>query len=134
MPTGKCSILYFYFMSKLRHYENLHIPLWLLKDTCWMLQWKTLGIAMIVPTVAVAVYLSILSRRDKDPEFWINLAICFWIAANSYWMICEFTGYEHLKDYAGIPFVAGMLSVLRFYVIRRSPAKPEAAAAEATLE
>lgn len=105
-------------MHKFRHYENLHIPLWLLKDTCWMLQWKTLGVIMIVPTIIVAIIITIKMRIEKDDEFWINLAICFWIAANSYWMICEFTSHEEIKDYAGFPFVAGMLCVAYFYFKR----------------
>jgi hypothetical protein len=105
-------------MHKLRHYENLHIPLWLLKDTCWMLQWKVMGITMIIPTITVAVIITIQSWRERDDEFWINLAICLWIGANSYWMICEFAGHEELKDYAGFPFVAGMLCVAYFYYKR----------------
>jgi hypothetical protein len=105
-------------MRKIRHYENLHIPLWLLKDTCWMLQWKTLGVSMIIPTITVAIIISIKTWKEKDDEFWINLAICFWIAANSYWMICEFTKHEEIKDYAGFPFVVGMISVLYFYIKR----------------
>lgn len=102
-------------MSKIRHYENLHIPLWLLKDTCWMMQWKTLGISMIIPTMLVALIITIKSLIEKTNEFWINLAICFWISANSYWMICEFMNRENLKNYAAIFFVAGMLCVIYFY-------------------
>jgi hypothetical protein len=83
-----------------------------------MLQWEILGIVMIIPTVTVAIIIAIKCFKDKDDEFWINLAICFWIAANSYWMICEFVLREDIKDYAGIPFVAGMLSVLWFYIKR----------------
>lgn len=105
-------------MQKLRHYENLHIPLWLLKDTCWMLQWKVLGVTMIIPTMSVAIIIAFKSWREKDDEFWINLAICFWIGANSYWMICEFTHHEEIKDNAGYPFVAGMICVAYFYIKR----------------
>ncbi len=105
-------------MQKNRHYQNLHIPLWLLKDTCWMLQWKTLGIIMIVPTLLVAIVISYKSWKEKDDEFWINLAICFWISANSYWMICEFIDHEEVKNYAGIAFIAGMLCVAYFYYKR----------------
>ena len=83
-----------------------------------MLQWKTLGITMIIPTVLVAIIITIITFLGKDDEFWINLAICFWIGANSYWMICEFTGHEEFKNYAGFPFVAGMISVAIFYVKR----------------
>ncbi len=105
-------------MKKIRHFENLHIPLWLMKDTCWMFQWKLLGITMIVPTITVAIIIAVQSWKERDDEFWINLAICFWIAANSYWMITEFFHHEEIKNYAGIPFVAGMLCVACFYVKR----------------
>jgi hypothetical protein len=83
-----------------------------------MLEWKTLGIIMIFPTILVAIYLTIKSYKDNEHEFWINLAICFWVSANAYWMLCEFTDNEDLKDYAGIPFVMGMLSVGIFYFKR----------------
>ncbi len=102
-------------MFKTRHFENLHIPLWLMKDTCWMLQWRAMGITMIIPTVTVAAIITIRSRREKDDEFWINLAVLFWISGNSYWMLCEFFHYEVIKDYAGIPFAAGMISTAYFY-------------------
>ena len=105
-------------MRKTRHYENLHIPLWLLKDTCWMLQWKILGMAMIIPTISIAIIITYKSLKDKEDAFWINLAICFWISANSYWMICEFMKHEELKNYAGIPFIGGMICVAYFYIKR----------------
>lgn len=81
-----------------------------------MLEWKTMGIIMIIPTVSVALIISYKTWKEKDDEFWVNLAICFWISANSYWMICEFATHEELKDYAGIPFGAGMLCVAYFYI------------------
>lgn len=105
-------------MFKARHYENLHIPLWLLKDTCWMLQWRAFGITMIIPTISVAIIITILSWREKSDEFWINLAVSFWIFGNSYWMLCEFFHHEEIKNYAGVPFVVGMISVAYFYKIR----------------
>lgn len=112
-------------MIKTRHYENLHIPLWLMKDTCWMLQWKVFGITMIIPTITVAIIIAVKTWREKDDEFWVNLAICFWISANSYWMVCEFFHHEEIKNYAGIPFASGMASVAYFYYKRifRSPSK-----------
>ena len=105
-------------MNKTRHFENLHIPLWLMKDTCWMLQWRVFGITMIIPTMTVAIIIAYKTWKEKDDEFWINLAICFWISANSYWMICEFFHHEEIKNYAGFPFLAGMLSVAFFYYKR----------------
>lgn len=105
-------------MRKNRHYENLHIPLWLLKDTCWMLQFKIAGITMIIPTILVAIIIAFKTWKEKEDELWINLAICFWIGANSYWMICEFTHHEEIKNYAGIAFLMGMICVAYFYYKR----------------
>jgi hypothetical protein len=99
--------------QKIRHWENIHIPLWLMKDTCWMLEWRVLGITMIFPTIFVAIYLAWKTRRET--EFLINLAICFWISANAYWMLCEFFKHVDLKNYAGFPFVAGLVCVGLFY-------------------
>jgi len=105
-------------MQRIRHFENLHIPLWLLKDTCWMLEWKALGVFMIIPTMLVAILITVKTRLED--EFFINLAICFWITANAYWMCCEFFGYIEWKNLAGIPFIAGMASVSWFYYKRIS--------------
>jgi hypothetical protein len=112
-------------MLKIRHYENLHIPLWLLKDTCWMFHWRAAGITMIFPTVLVAAIIAIKSWKEKGDEFWINLAVLFWISGNSYWMLCEFLKHEELKDYAGIPFFTGMVCVAYFYWKRLSSKKKD---------
>ena len=95
-------------------FDNLHVLLWLIKDTCWLLEWRGLGTFMVLPTIAVAVILAIRSRANHI--FWINLAICFWITANSYWMLCEFFEREEIKNYAGIPFACGFIAVAVFYL------------------
>jgi hypothetical protein len=100
-----------------RKWENAHIPLWLIKDTCWMLEWRWLGVCMIIPTVGMAIY--ILFKSREHVEFWINLAILFWITANSYWMCSEFFGFIEYKNFAAIPFFCGMISVAIFYYKER---------------
>jgi hypothetical protein len=101
-------------MSNGARFDNIHILLWLIKDTCWMLEWRIFGTIMIVPTIGVAVYIA--ARSLGQDIFWINVAICFWITANAYWMVCEFVELEMYKDYAGIPFGLGLLSVAVFYL------------------
>ena len=109
-------------------FDNMHVLLWLIKDTCWMLEWKIIGTLMIAPTIGVAAYLAVKSAAEH--VFWINLAICFWISANAYWMVCEFVGRDELKDYAGLPFMLGLLAVAVFYLkpsrraVGTSPAPP----------
>ena len=95
-------------------FDNMHVLLGLIKDTCWMLEWRVLGTAMIAPTIAVAVILTVRSRFER--LFWINLAICFWISANSYWMLCEFFGHEDIKNWAGLPFACGFMAVAAYYL------------------
>lgn len=100
----------------LRHFENLHIPLWLLKDTCWMMEWKVLGIIMIFPTVLTAFLITYMTRKTN--EVYINYAISAWIIANAFWMSCEFFGHVEWKFYAGIPFAIGILFTLYFYLFK----------------
>jgi hypothetical protein len=100
--------------SNIRSFEYIHIPLWLIKDTCWMLDLKILGTVMIVPTFLVAVYLVRKTRGMED--FFVNLAVLCWISANAWWMCCEFYDMMNYKNLAGIPFVMGMLAIAGFYL------------------
>lgn len=106
-----------------RKMENLHILFWLLKDISWCMTWKVLGIAMIVPTLAVAIVISWRTRHMVS-ELAHNLAIVVWITANSYWMISEFFHVDEKIFYAGItykylaviPFVSGILILAWYYL------------------
>lgn len=101
-------------MSKrLRLVENMHIPLWLIKDTCWMLQWKYLGAFMIAPTLSVAIFLAWKCRYNKLMLF-PNIAICFWIVANSMWMLDEFFGIP-IKHYSLYAFGVGFVFVFLYF-------------------
>jgi glycine/D-amino acid oxidase-like deaminating enzyme len=102
--------------AKYRRMENLHILFWLVKDTCWCLSFKWLGIAMIFPTLLVAALIC-WRTRNLMSEFTHNLAVIFWITANSYWMITEFFGWpEETKFYALIPFGLGLVTLVYYYV------------------
>lgn len=100
--------------EKLRSLENVHILLWLLKDLCWVLIWKQLGLIMIIPTIALAAYLAFHSRKNLK-EFSFNLAVLFWIFANSVWMIGEFFYDDGTRNIALIFFIGGLLSILFYY-------------------
>ena len=106
-----------------RRMENLHIVFWLFKDISWCMIWKPLGIAMIFPTLIIAIIITIRTRYNTS-EFCHNLAIVFWITANSYWMVSEFLEFDTnvftsnitYKYLAVIPFVAG-ITVLAYYYL-----------------
>lgn len=112
--------------NRYRKMENLHIVFWLLKDISWCMIWKVLGIAMIFPTLTVALLIAWRTREFKS-ELAHNLAIAFWITANSLWMISEFFhfdtvniwhGYEG-KHLALIPFFIGVIILAYYYIFQR---------------
>ena len=106
-----------------RRMENLHIVFWLFKDISWCLIWKPLGIAMIFPTLIIAIVITIRTRAMVS-ELCHNLAIVFWISANAYWMISEFLHFDALivsgsityKHIAVIPFAVGIVILLYYYL------------------
>ena len=105
MPSG---------ISAIRKTENLHIILWLIKDTCWVLVWRPLGVLMVIPTISVAVYLLYQSRHSRS-ETYHNIAVCAWIAANSTWMCGEFFNYE-LRPIAAFFFISGLVTLAWYYL------------------
>lgn len=116
---------------KYRKMENLHIVFWLLKDIGWCLIWKPLGIAMIFPTLIIAIVIAYRTRQFMS-ELCHNLAIAVWISANSYWMISEFlhfdekvvSGWITYKHLALIPFLIGVM-ILAYYYVWYKPKHPE---------
>lgn len=96
-----------------RWLENGHILLWLVKDTCWALEWKIGAFVMILPTVAMAFYLLWRSRGHRADVFH-NIAVCLWILANSTWMTGEFIKVE-LRPVAAIFFFIGLMVLAVYY-------------------
>ena len=97
--------------------ENLHILFWLVKDICWCMIFKALGIAMIFPTLAIAIFIA-WRTRHMMAELTHNIAITLWISANSMWMIAEFIGIdEQVKPYCLIPFSLGLVVLIYYYLI-----------------
>lgn len=124
--------------ARYRKMENMHIIFWLLKDVSWCLIWKTLGIAMIFPTLIISIIIAWRTRQFKS-ELAHNLAITLWITANSYWMISEFWGFDEVHIWSGlearylalIPFALGILVLAYYYTFQK--AAEERTAAVATL-
>ena len=110
-----------------RKMENLHIVFWLFKDISWCMIWRPLGIAMIFPTLIIAIIITLRTRQFMS-EVCHNIAIVLWISANSYWMISEFLHFDNLplignityKQLAIIPFSIG-IAILGYYYIWWKP-------------
>jgi len=107
-----------------RKMENLHIVFWLFKDISWCMIWKPLGIAMIFPTLIIAIVIAWRTRQYMS-EICHNVAIAVWIVANSYWMISEFFHFDAMVVYgditykylAIIPFSIGILLLGYYYLV-----------------
>ena len=102
--------------NNIREYENLHIALWLVKDTCWVMSFKIGGMVMIIPTLIVAVHLTWRSRKSVSDLFH-NTAVCLWISANATWMTGEFFYFDGLRPYATVLFVIGLIVVSFYYLV-----------------
>lgn len=97
--------------------ENMHILFWLIKDICWCLGFRPLGIAMVFPTLFVAVWI-MLRNRSIASELFHNVAIILWIIANSLWMVAEFYHVdEQVKPFCLIPFTMGIALLTYYYLI-----------------
>jgi prepilin signal peptidase PulO-like enzyme (type II secretory pathway) len=108
--------------NRFRQVENMHIVLWLIKDACWAMNFRTLGTIMIVPTLAVAILITWQTRHIHS-ELLHNLVVTLWITANCTWMIGEFFGWDDhllgdygLRQLTIIPFTIGLLILLYYYV------------------
>jgi hypothetical protein len=109
-----------------RKMENTHILFWLLKDIAWCMIWKPLGLAMVLPTLGIAVVIAWRTRALAS-ELAHNLAIVFWITANSYWMTSEFFGFDTVrvaphvtgKHLALVPFLIGLVILLYYYLVTK---------------
>ena len=112
--------------SRYRKMENMHIVFWLIKDISWCMIWKVLGMIMIIPTLTFALVIAWRTKHIKS-ELAHNLAVAFWITANSYWMISEFFGFDEVviwnwvtgKHMAMLPFLMGSLILLYYYTVQR---------------
>ena len=116
--------------ARYRKMENTHILFWLLKDVSWCMIWKPLGIAMIFPTLIISIIIA-WRTRSLMSELAHNLAVTFWITANSYWMISEFFGFDETllafgvegKYFAMIPFAIGILILAYYYLFKTKKEK-----------
>ena len=129
--------------ARYRIIENLHILLWLLKDSFWALNLRIPGLIMIIPTLTVALYIT-WQTRNIQSELLHNLAVVFWITANCLWMTGEFFGWDEnignsygLRTYALIPFCIGLLILAYYYFVvapRNTADKTELPEAEQVLK
>lgn len=101
-------------LKKQRLLENLHIPLWIIKDTCWMMGFKLAGTIMVWPTLLMACYIAWISKGNLL-SLLPNLAVLCWISANAIWMLDEF--YEFGFKWLSLScFSVGILFTIAYFI------------------
>lgn len=110
-------------MNKIRLYENFHVVLWLIKDSCWLLQLKWLGMTMAIPTLTMAIYICYLTRKNRA-HFIPNMAVALWLSANITWMSGEFFGFSFLLP-ALLLFGSGLILMAWYFVRHRKSEAPQ---------
>lgn len=106
----------------LKKIENIHIFFWLIKDLCWCLTYKSIGILLIIPTISIAIFILYKSYNIVS-DFVHNFSVLCWITANSIWMITEFYNMEtnffhtHIigKYLASFFFITGIVVLTIYY-------------------
>jgi hypothetical protein len=100
-------------------FNQLHIVCWLFKDAAWAAGIHSIGVLMIVPTLALAIYFA-KAHWHNITERYHNSAVVCWICANATWMIGEFFNWDeapyHLRKVAVGIFGIG-IAMLAFYYI-----------------
>ena len=94
--------------------------------------WKPLGIAMVFPTLIIAIIIA-WRTRDLVAELAHNMAIIFWITANAYWMVSEFLGFDQTpivfgiegKYLATVPFAIGIIFLAYYYIFQKPKEREE---------
>lgn len=76
-----------------------------------MMEYKVLGCIMILPTIIAAFW--IMKKTYGLPNFWINVAVMFWILANASWMVIEFFHLTY-KVYTLPFFLLGIVAFIRY--------------------
>ncbi|HOJ91200.1 MAG TPA: hypothetical protein PLH86_08870 [Saprospiraceae bacterium] len=102
--------------------ENIHIILWLIKDMSWLMSWKLLGLAMVIPTIIVSIIIAKNSRNIQE-DMWYNIAVCFWISANGTWMIGEFFFKDSWRMIALGFFSMGAITILYYHIVIKKYSK-----------
>lgn len=103
-------------LPPVRVHENLHVILWLVKDLSWLMEYKVMGLVMVLPTVAVALLIAWESRHDRS-ELFHACAVTLWIMANSTWMIADFFFQEKGHWIAQAFFLCGLGLLGIYYLI-----------------
>lgn len=72
---------------------------------------------MVIPTIAMAIYIALKTRKQMHLLL-PNLAVCCWINANAFWMLGEFFDFNHIP--ISLTFFLSGIAIIAYYFMRYS--------------
>ncbi len=99
-------------LKMIKLFEKLHIPLWIVKDTFWMLGLGWYSLAFALPTIILSIVLVWFKRGN---EKLMELMMGFWLTANTLWM-CHEQFHTDTQTMALAMFLCGLI-VFPFYLL-----------------
>lgn len=73
-------------MNLIKKLQLFHIPLWVLKDFCWMIGMSSLSLILAIPAILVSILIINYTAGIKKLE---NYIIFCWLCANTLWLMDE---------------------------------------------
>jgi hypothetical protein len=105
--------------------ETIGSVLWFVMDGLWMLNQASPAKAMVLPTLAVNLFVFRYTKRSFS-QFAIVAAMNAWLLMNIFWMVGDLDKNPRLIEFARALFGLGL--VLLVLAIGRDAANPEALA------
>lgn len=90
--------------------DNMHFPLWILKDMAWMLGFGWISLILAIPTVLISIILILTTIGIERKQ---NIILLCWLLANTFWMSHEMFDVN-TKVFAIVLFVIGIIVALTY--------------------
>lgn len=98
-------------------FDGIHLLLWLIKDTLWVMGFKYATLLMIIPTVSYTCYL-LYKNRENRSFFILYIAILFWLLGNSAWIVNDFFLQNKYNTVCYVFFILGILTTF-FHILKK---------------
>lgn len=97
----------FFSQSKKQILETLNSLVWFAMDAAWMLEWKEVSTALIVPTFLSGLILCF--QEKKTSLTLINVSVFSWICMNVTWMLSEMYTKDNYLLMTKVFMMAGII-------------------------
>jgi hypothetical protein len=90
--------------------DNMHFPLWILKDLAWMLGFGWVSLILAIPTIFISIILILYTSEVEQKQ---NVVLLFWLLANTLWMSHEMFNIN-TKGMAIVSFIIGIITAMTY--------------------